>query len=62
MLAQLCYRKELKFAEISHQDLSLKMSTMGAKLILDAIELIENNKVNFVEQRDLMQLMLKIEK
>ena len=37
--------------EISYQDLSLKMSTMGSKLILDAIELIENNKANFIEQR-----------
>ena len=38
--------------EISYQDLSLKMSTMGSKLILDAIELIENNKANFIEQRE----------
>ena len=37
--------------EISYQDLSKKMSTMGAKLILDAIKLIENNKANFIEQR-----------
>tara|TARA_B100001057_G_scaffold211210_1_gene211692 strand:- start:1565 stop:2485 length:921 start_codon:yes stop_codon:yes gene_type:complete len=37
---------------ISYQDLSVKMSTMGAKLILDAIELIENNKANFIEQKE----------
>ena len=36
------------------------MSSMGAKLILDAIKLIENNKANFIEQNELQkQPMLK---
>ena len=28
------------------------MSKIGAKLILDAIKLIENNKANFIEQNE----------
>tara|TARA_B100000989_G_scaffold15460_1_gene10391 strand:- start:414 stop:1310 length:897 start_codon:yes stop_codon:yes gene_type:complete len=38
--------------EINHQELSAKMSILGAKLILDTINLIKNNKANFVEQND----------
>ncbi len=38
--------------EINHQELSDKMSKLGAKLILDTIKLIENNKVNFIEQNE----------
>ena len=38
--------------EINHQELSNKMSKLGAKLILDTIKLIENNKVNFIEQNE----------
>ena len=37
---------------INHQELSDKMSKLGAKLILDTIKLIENNKVNFIEQNE----------
>ena len=38
--------------EMSYVDLSKKMSKIGAKLILDSIKLIENDKVNFVEQNE----------
>ena len=38
--------------EMSYENLSKKMSEIGAKLILDAIKLIENNKANFIEQKD----------
>tara|TARA_B100000963_G_C22022355_1_gene407592 strand:- start:27 stop:500 length:474 start_codon:yes stop_codon:yes gene_type:complete len=38
--------------EISYEDLSKKMSTIGAKLILDSINLIKNNKANFIEQKE----------
>ncbi len=39
--------------EMTHHDLSKKMSEIGAKLILDSIKLIENNKANFIEQKEL---------
>ena len=38
--------------EINHQELSNKMSKLGAKLILDTIKLIKNNKVNFIKQNE----------
>ena len=38
--------------EMSYEDLSKKMSENSAKLILESIKLIENNKVNFIEQKD----------
>ena len=38
--------------EINHQELSDKMSKLGAKLILDTITLIINNKANFAEQNE----------
>ena len=38
--------------ETSYEDLSKKMSGIGAKLILESIKLIENNKVNFIEQKE----------
>ncbi len=38
--------------EMSYEDLSNKMSKIGAKLILESIKLIENNKVNFIEQKE----------
>ena len=38
--------------EINHQELSDKMSKLGAKLILDTIKLIEKNKVNFIDQNE----------
>ena len=38
--------------EINHQELSNKMSKLGAKLILDTIKLIKNNKLNFIEQNE----------
>ena len=36
--------------EINHEEISEKMSDLGAKLIVDAIELIKNNKAKFVPQ------------
>ena len=36
--------------EINQEELSLKISTLGAKLIIDALELIKNNKANFKSQ------------
>ena len=38
--------------EMSCEDLSKKMSEIGAKLILQSIKLIENNKANFIEQKE----------
>ena len=38
--------------EITHQDLSKKMSEIGAKLTLESIKLIENNEANFIEQKE----------
>ena len=38
--------------EINHQELSDKMSKLGAKLILDALKLIKDNKANFIEQNN----------
>ena len=38
--------------EINLKELSDKMSELGAKLILDTLKLIENNRVNFVEQNE----------
>lgn len=40
------------FQGMSYTDLSEKMSKIGAKLILDSIKLIENNKVYFIEQKE----------
>ena len=36
--------------EMSYEELSKKMSIVGAKLILNSISLIENNQANFIEQ------------
>ena len=36
--------------EINYEQLSEKMSDLGAKLIIDALELIKNNKANFTPQ------------
>ena len=36
--------------EINYKDISEKMSELGAKLIIDALELIKNNKANFTPQ------------
>ena len=38
--------------ETSYENLSKKMSSIGAKLILKSIKLIENNKANFIEQKE----------
>ena len=38
--------------ETNHKELSGKMSELGAKLILDSLKLIENKKVNFIEQNE----------
>ena len=38
--------------EKSYENLSKKMSEIGAKLILESIKLIENNKANFIEQKE----------
>ena len=36
--------------EINYEQMSKKMSDLGAKLIIDALELIKNNKANFIPQ------------
>jgi methionyl-tRNA formyltransferase len=36
--------------DINHRSLSEEMSKMGAKLILESIKLIQDNKANFVDQ------------
>ena len=36
--------------KINHEQISKKMSDLGAKLIIDALELIKNNKANFIPQ------------
>ena len=36
--------------EINYEQMSKKMSDLGAKLIIDALELIKNNKANFTPQ------------
>jgi methionyl-tRNA formyltransferase len=38
--------------ESNYQDISKKMSTLGAKLILDALDLIKSGNVNFSEQNE----------
>ena len=38
--------------EINLKELSAKMSELGAKLILDTLKLVENKKVNFIEQNE----------
>jgi methionyl-tRNA formyltransferase len=38
--------------ETNHKELSGKMSELGAKLILNSLKLIENKKVNFIEQNE----------
>ena len=38
--------------EINHEDLSVEMSELGAKLIIDAFELIKNNKASFKSQNE----------
>ena len=38
--------------EMSYIELSKKMSEIGAKLILNSIKLIEDNKAVFVEQKE----------
>lgn len=38
--------------ETNHKELSGKISELGAKLILDSLKLIENKKVNFIEQNE----------
>ena len=39
--------------ETNHKELSGKMSELGAKLILDTLKIIENKKINFIEQNKL---------
>ena len=38
--------------EINYKELSNQMSELGAKLILDTLKLIEDKRVNFIEQND----------
>ena len=38
--------------EINYKELSGQMSELGAKLILDTLKLIENKRVNFIEQNE----------
>ena len=41
------------YQSINHNELSDKMSKLGAKLILEAIKLIEDNNADFIEQNEL---------
>ena len=46
-------QKKIKISkELSYEDLSKKMSSIGSKLILEAINLIKINKANFIEQNE----------
>ena len=46
-------RKKIKITQKQNsKELSEKLSKLGAKLILDAIKLIESNKADFVEQNE----------
>ena len=36
--------------ETNYEDLSKKLSNLGAKLILDSLNLIQNKKANFIDQ------------
>ena len=38
--------------DVNYEELSKKLSTLGAKLILDSLNLIEKNKANFVAQNE----------
>ena len=38
--------------DINYQELSIKMSNLGAKLILDSLKLIEENKADFIDQNE----------
>ena len=38
--------------ETSYEKLSIEMSKLGAKLILDSLDLIEKDQVNFIAQND----------
>ena len=38
--------------EINYDELSSKMSNLGAKLIIEALDLIENGKAKFISQND----------
>jgi methionyl-tRNA formyltransferase len=38
--------------EINHEELSAQMSKLGARLILEALDLIENGKAKFISQKD----------
>ena len=38
--------------EINYKELTGKMSELGAKLILDTLKLIEDKKVNFIDQNE----------
>ena len=40
------------FKETNYKDLSEKMSKLGSRLILEALELIEKNKANFIDQNE----------
>ncbi len=42
--------KVIIYKETSYEDLSKKLSNLGAKLILDSLNLIQNKKANFVDQ------------
>ena len=38
--------------ETNYEKLSIRMSNLGAKLILNTLELIENNKADFIDQNE----------
>ena len=47
MKSKIKITKEINYEELSHQ-----MSRLGAKLILDALDLIKNGKAKFISQND----------
>ena len=48
--------------EINYDEMSLKMSDLGAKLIIEALSLIKNNKANFKTQDETKVLYAKKKK
>ena len=48
--------------DTNYGELSYKMSLLGAKLILDALKLFDENKLNFIEQDKLKATYAKIDK
>ena len=45
-------RKIRIFQDTNYENLNEEMSKMGSKLILESINLIQNNKANFIDQKE----------